>query len=110
MVSGFATSPTSYAGSSWAFFMDGKACARVEIVAGPLTTLTALTARGMGSPHFVLLQGSPERLAARQNVEEVCLTLQSSLNAQGRNVSHSPSKRLCRRRLYGVPVSKGRVQ
>ena len=110
MVSGFATSPTSYAASSWAFFMDGKACARVEIVAGPLTTLTALTARGVGSPHFVFPQGSLERLAARQNVEEVCLTLLSSLNAQGRNVSHVLSKRLCRRCLYGVPVSKGWVQ
>jgi hypothetical protein len=48
MVSGFATSPISYAPTSWAFFMDGKACARVEIVAGPLTTLTTLTVAGGG--------------------------------------------------------------
>jgi hypothetical protein len=110
MVSGFATSPTSYAATSWAFFTDGKACARVEIVAGPLTTLTALTARGAGSPHFVRMNGSYRRSAAGQKAEEAFLVLLSSLNEHGRNASPSPSKRLCRRRLYRVPVSKGRVQ
>jgi hypothetical protein len=110
MVSGFATSPISHAATSWGFFMDGKACARVEIVAGPLTSLTTLTARGAGSPHLVLPQGSRERLAARQKAEEAFLVLLTSLNEQGLNARPSPRKCLCRSRFYGVPVLKGEVQ
>jgi hypothetical protein len=109
MVSGFATSLISYPATSWGF-MDGKARARVEIVAGPLTTLTPLIARGAGSPHFVLPQGSLERLVARQKAEEAFLALLTSMNEQGLNACPSPRECLCRSRFYGVPVLKGDVR